>query len=333
MPVTALRSPRGRKAALVAVALAVLLAVVAAGLLRATGDRTPSSPAAVVVPSPSTLPPVVPEPVVPVVLVPDPSLRSAALPELDIAAELGPPPGPRTDPRPSAVAPPAARFALLVGVTDYRAPTVDTIGSAKDATFLAEQLLANGWLAGNVRVLLDAEATGAALREGLDWLAERSQPGTFALFHYSGHVKQKGGTREALWPVDRAFLDDTALVAALAPARGRMWVDIAGCEAGSFGDGFPTDRVLFTASSKQTEKSYEYPEWGMSIWTGLVFDLGLRQGRSDADGDGRTTVGEALRYGQYYAQAISLGQQPYGQQTPEVSGPADLGWTLADPPA
>ena len=325
----------------------MLLALVATGVERAGNDASvPSAaPAASGSVSPSALPspepPAAPAPpevpaapvVVPVVAAADPALRSAAQPDLDIVAELGPPPGPQADPRPAAVAPPAARFALLVGVTDYRAPTVDTIGSAQDATFLAAQLQASGWLPENIRVLTDAQATGAALREGLAWLAERSQPATFALFHYSGHVKQKGGTREALWPVDRGFLDDTELVRALAPARGRLWVDIAGCEAGSFGDGFPADRVLFTASSKQTEKSYEFPEWGMSIWTGLVFDLGMRQGRADADGDGRTTVGEALRFGQYYAQAISLGQKPYGRQTPEVSGPADLGFTLADPPA
>jgi hypothetical protein len=65
--------------------------------------------------------------------------------------------------------------------------------------------------------------------------------------------------------------------------------------------------VLFSGSSKATEKSYEYPPWGMSVWTGLVFDLSLRQGQADADKDGRTTMGEALRYSQYYAQAITLG--------------------------
>ena len=98
-------------------------------------------------------------------------------------------------------------------------------------------------------------------------------------------------------------------------------------------DGLPSSRILFSGSSKATEKSYEYPDWGMSVWTGLVFDLSLRQGQADADKDGRTTIGEALRYSQYYAQAITLGQRPHGRQTPHFAGAADLGWTLADPPA
>jgi len=119
----------------------------------------------------------------------------------------------------------------------------------------------------------------------------------------------------------------------LGRSQGRLWVDIAGCEAASFMDGLPSDRVLFSGSSKGTEKSYEYPPWARSVWTGLVFDLGLSQGQADADGNGRTTIGETLRYSQYYAQAITLGQKPYGRQTPQFAGAPDLGWTLADPPA
>lgn len=264
---------------------------------------------------------------------PRPSLGSAAQPDLDVASVLGPPPGPEVDRRPERTAPPQDRYAFLFGVADYRAPTTDTIGGARDVQLLRDSLVASGWLPGNVRVVTDAQATGRALRDGMAWLAAKGQPGTFALFHYSGHVKQKGGTREALWPVDRDFVDDTEVTRALSRVRGRLWVDVAGCEAGSFLPGLPSDRVLVSASSQQTEKSYEYPPWGTSVWTGLLFDLGLRQGHADADGDGRTTVGEALRWSTYYAQAVTLGQQPHGRQTPQVQGAGDLGWTLADPPA
>ena len=282
----------------------------------------------VAAPSPSPSPSVVPAPPPP-----EPVIRSAAQPELDVESILGPPPGPQDDPRPARTAAPVDRYAFLAGITNYRAPTKDTIGSVNDVLFISDQLLAAGWLPQNIRIVTDGQATGAAIRDGMAWLAAQSRPGTFALFHYSGHVKQKGGTREALWPVDRAFVNDREVTAILSRSQGRMWVDIAGCEAGSFADGLPSDRVLFSASSKQTEKSYEYPPWARSVWTGLVFDVGLRQGQADADADGRTTIGETLRYSQYYAQAITLGQRPHGRQTPQFAGAADLGWTLADPPS
>ena len=325
--------------AVIAGSLAGVLAVGTAAVVVAVPDRGTVAPQAAApvlrlplpdAPRPKINPSPRPSPVPVPVQAP---LRSAAQPDLDVASVLGPPPGPQDDPRPARTAAPADRYAFLAGVTNYRAPTVDTIGSTADVAFLRALLLRSGWLAENIRVVTDEQATGAALRDGLAWLAERGQPGTFTFFHWSGHVKQQGGTREALWPVDRDFVPDTEVTALLSRAQGRMWVDIAGCEANSFVDGLPNDRVLFSASSLQTEKSYEYPPWGMSVWTGLLFDLGLSQGQADADGDGRTTVGEALRYGQYYAQAITLGQRPYGRQTPQFSGAADLGWTLADPPA
>ena len=252
--------------------------------------------------------------------------RASALPP------LGPPPGPQYDPPPAQTAPPEQRFAFIAGITDYRAPTHDTIGAANDARFIAALLERNGWLPENIRVVTDGEATGPAIRSGLAWLAGKSTPGTFTFFHYSGHVKQVGST-EKLWPVDRAFIPDSELAAVLGRGTGKMWVDIAGCEAGGFMAGLPSSRVLFSGSSKSSQKSYEYPAWGESIWTGLLFDIGTGQGGADADHDGRVTAGEALRYATYYAQSITRGQRPYGPQTPQVAGDPIRGWTLADPPA
>ncbi|MCW2500512.1 MAG: hypothetical protein JWN87_2188 [Frankiales bacterium] len=249
-----------------------------------------------------------------------------------LEASLGPPPGPFNDPVPTATAAPADRYAFLVGVTRYRKPTHDTIAGANDVAFIRQLLLASGWRAQNIRMVTDQQATGAAVRAGLAWLAANSTPGTFTLFHFSGHVKQAGG-REKLWPYDRDFVPDSEVAAVLKQGRGKLWVDIAGCEAGGFMEDLPSSRVLVSASSKATQKSYEYPAWGESVWTGLVWDLGLLQGQADANGNGITTVGEALRYGQYYAQAITLRQQPHGRQTPQLAGDPVRGWTLDNPPA
>jgi hypothetical protein len=255
-----------------------------------------------------------------------PSARVALVPA------LGPPPGPQYDAPPAQTAPPEQRFAFLAGITHYRAPTHETIGAANDVRFIAALLERNGWLPQNIRVVTDGAATGSAIRSGLAWLAARSTAGTYTLFHYSGHVKQYGDT-ENLWPVDHDLITDSDLGSILARGSGKLWVDIAGCEAGGFMDSLPGSRVLFSGSSRSDQKSYEYPQWGESVWTGLLFDLGTSQGGADADHDGRVTAGEALRYASYYANAITRGQQPYGPQTPQVAGDDVRGWTLADPPA
>ena len=254
--------------------------------------------------------------------------------DASIRRALGPPPGAAADTAPARTAAPADRYAFLFGVSRYRKPTHDTIGGANDVQQLASLLVAQGWLAQNITVVTDEQATGTALRAGLAWLAGKSQAGrTFSLFHYSGHVRQTGGGRAALWPVDSDFVPDAAVVSALQQVRGKLWADFAGCEAAAFLPGLPSSDVLVSASSTAVQKSYEYPPWTQSVWAGLVFTLGIGQGGADADRDGRVTVGEALRYATYYAQAITFTQQPYGRQSPQSAGDPVRGWTLADPPA
>ncbi len=245
---------------------------------------------------------------------------------------LGPPPGPQTDRVPANTAAPADRYAVIVGITHYRAPTHETIGGASDARFIASSLEQAGWQSGNIRVLTDEAATGNAVRAALAWLAGKSHPGTFSFFHYSGHVQQGGG-REYLWPIDHDLISNDEVGASLHRVAGYLWVDIAGCESGGFIGSLPSNQVLVTTSSEVTQKSYEYPDWGMSVWSGLLFDLGMSQGSADANNDGTVTMGEAIRYATYYAHRLTIYQSPYGPQTPQTAGDGVLGWTLANPPA
>ncbi len=308
---------------------AVVPAVTSPASVPTTPATTPPTSAPAPSPAPPPPPPPTPKPAPPAPVAVD--RRVAVVP--GAATTLGAPPGPQVDQRPSAVAPPAQRYAVLVGITNYRSPTHDTIAGASDVRLFRTMLLEAGWLPQNIHLLADGQATGDAMRAQLRWLAARSTPGTFTLFHYSGHVKQRGGGREALWPVDRDFIDDRVVGTLLGRGTGRLWVDIAGCEAGSFAGDLPSSRVLFTGSSRGDQKAYEYPPWGLSVWTGLLLDRGTRQRAADADGDGRVTIGEATRYATYYAQGITLTQRPYGRQTPVTLGDPQRGWTLADPPA
>jgi hypothetical protein len=259
-------------------------------------------------------------------------VRSTAHTGIPIEQSLGPPPGAQSDIVPTSTAAPEDRYAFLAGVTVYRKPTHDTLAGAQDVTFIRSLLLASGWLPENIRMVRNEQATGQAVREGLNWLAAKSTPGTFTFFHFSGHVKQEGG-HEKLWPYDRQFVSDSDVASTLNRGSGKLWVDIAGCESGGFIENLPSSRVLVTTSSRSNQKSYEFPQWGESVWTGLVFDLGLGQGQADANNNGVTTIGEALRYAGYYAQAITLHQTPYGRQTPQAEGMGVRGWTLQDPPA
>ena len=249
------------------------------------------------------------------------------------AAPTGPPPLPLVQPSPSPsptpspkpkppsprVAGPTDRWALLVGITRYRSPVHQTVAGAQDAALVRDLLLRSGWRSDHIRLLTDGAATGQALADGLTWLGRHSGGGTFSLFHYSGHVKQQGG-HEYLWPVDNAFYPDSSVVTAMRNVRGMSWTSIAGCEAAGFDDGLSSKARLVTASSAVDEKSYENPQWGSSVWVGVLMDQGLRRKEADLNRDGHVTVQEAFRWGAPRATEVTRNQSPYGPQHPYLAG-------------
>src|SRR3954470_18962149 len=171
------------------------------------------------------------------------------VPVLAPSPSPSPSPAPRPSPKPAPkIAPPEDRWALLVGVTDYRSPTHDTVAGAHDAEIVRDVLLRAGWRSDHIRMLTNGAATGKALQDGLTWLISHSSSSTFSLFHYSGHVKQRAG-HEYLWSVDNSFYADSSGTQAMRGVRGISWTSIAGCEAAGFNDGLADKTHLFTASS------------------------------------------------------------------------------------
>lgn len=111
-----------------------------------------------------------------------------------------------------------AKRALCVGINDYPGADNDLAGCVNDARAWAELLRERyGFPAGDVRVLLDAEATRAGILAGLDWLLAGARAGDQLVFTNSSHgtyVADESGDEaydEALCPFDAAdglILDD-----------------------------------------------------------------------------------------------------------------------------
>ena len=245
-------------------------------------------------------------------------------PPLGPSPSPSPKPKPKPKPQPKPAAPataaPQDRWALIVGVTNYRGNVKDTVGGANDARLVRDVLLRNGWRSDRIRILTDGAATGRAVADGISWLQRNSSSRTFSFFHYSGHVKQKNG-REYLWPVDNAYIADIEVARVLRAIRGTAWTNISGCEAAGFDEGLASSRHLFTASSRVVEKSYEDRRTGYSVWSGMFYDEALRGRRAaDRNGDGRVGVYEAFDYAAPRAATYTRNQRPHGQQTPQLRG-------------
>jgi hypothetical protein len=240
----------------------------------------------------------------------------------------------------AAPAPTADKWALVVGITQYDAPTRDTVGGANDAAVVQKALLANGWPADHIRMLVDGEATAESILAGMDWLVQNSTPTSFSVFHFSGHTRQADAGHsdgdneqfhEFLWARNNQFVSDREVGARMRALQGHAWVNMSNCEAAGFEDGFAGPTKLFTAASREDEKGYERYETGHSILTGLMVKDALLGGAGDADRDGRVSLQEAFAYAAAGAPGLSAAGE-YGPQHPVMIGGDDGGqWFLGAP--
>lgn len=220
--------------------------------------------------------------------------------------------------------PASTRWALLIGINEYRGGVADNVGSRQDAEDLRTQLLASGWRDDHILLLTDRRATRADIVAGIAWLAEKTDERSVAVFHYSGHSKKWYGrdidgdgeiTDEGLWPSDGRFIVDSELVRLLDPVRPHaMWLSFATCNAAGFADpGMARPGRILTFSSGEPQKSYENPAWSNSVWGWFLFEQAFAAGLGDTDGDGRVTVEEAFTWARPRARETTSGQR-YGPQ-------------------
>jgi len=216
--------------------------------------------------------------------------------------------------------PASTRWALLIGINEYMGRVSDNIGSRQDAEDLRAHLLAQGWRDQNILLLTDRAATRTNIVDGLRWLADKSDPSSTVVFHYSGHSKKWYGqdvdgdgevTDEGLWPTDDRFIVDSELVRLLDPVdAGQAWFSFATCNAAGFADrGLARPGRVLTFSSGEPQKSYEHPQWGNSVWGYLMIDEALRAGKADTSRDGRVSVEEAWSWARPHASYTTRGQR------------------------
>ena len=244
---------------------------------------------------------------------------------------------------PASAGPPAdaPRSALVVAVSSHvnNRPAAP-LGAGGDGAGFREVLRRAGWPDGSVRLLTGSAATAANIRAGLDWLRDRSTDGSFTVFHYSGHVYQRPGDLdrdgealdEFIVPHDNKVISDRELGERLGSIRGWLWSDISGCEAAGFNEGgLFNDRRLFTGSSHEHQKSYEQPDWGMSVYTGLATRKAVLEGQGDANGDGRVSIQEMYRLAERVTPTLTSKQRK-GIQQPVIYGGGAGEWFLDSPP-
>jgi uncharacterized caspase-like protein len=199
---------------------------------------------------------------------------------------------------------------------------------ARDIAALLQQPERAGYAPGNVKVILDRNATRQAILDGLTWLANTTGVGSTALVYYSGHGGRIDSGPHAgsyLIPVDTrldalattAISSDELTVALNAIHADRLVVLLDACHSGGAGDakdigladtavyksGFGnevysqlaqgTGRAIL-ASSKSGEFSYVLPNAANSLFTQTLLEA--LDGKCRQRGDGLLRLFDIVEY-------------------------------------
>ena len=198
------------------------------------------------------------------------------------------------------------KWALLIGINDYVAPTADNIGARQDAQSIETTLVHLGWRTDHIILLTDLNATAQHIIDGIRWLAYKTRSNSTVVFHYSGHENYRWvssgsdsdrDTRDVMiWAANNRYITDDTLGYELNHVVAyHMWIDISTCRASGFDDyGMIKPGRILTYSSTVNELSYEDPYSHHSVFTWWEVILGMYDKKADTNHDGKVTVEEAF---------------------------------------
>ena len=103
------------------------------------------------------------------------------------------------------------KWAVVIGISDYRGSRYDLQYCDDDARDMYNYLLAKGYPASNIKLLLDRGATASAIINAINWLDSKEGPNSEVVFFYSGH----GSTYDGYNDGDAEYTDEAIVSADL----------------------------------------------------------------------------------------------------------------------
>lgn len=189
---------------------------------------------------------------------------------------LPPPPGqvdkeePTPEPDPS-----VDKWAVVIGISDYRGRANDLQYCDDDAKDMYDYLIARGYPAGNIKLLLDKGAKASAIMDAIDWLNSWEGPNSEAVFFYSGHGSTYDGyddgdaehTDEAIVSTDLYLILDGQLRQKFSTFESqKISFTFDTCFSGGMDDLKGSGRVV-VAACDETQYSYETSDLKHGVFT------------------------------------------------------------------
>ena len=133
------------------------------------------------------------------------------------------------------------KYAVIVGVGDYKGSQNDLSRPDVSANRIYKQLISKDWKSENIKLLLNSDAKKQIIFEELDELAQKSTENDVILFTYAGHgttLKDSNGDErfdQAIVPYCENFISDDELNTKLSQITSKgQFIIIDSCFSGGF---------------------------------------------------------------------------------------------------
>jgi hypothetical protein len=198
--------------------------------------------------------------------------------------------------------PPTNKWAVVVGIADYKGSEFDLWHPDEDAKEMASALIDNyGFASGNVKLLLNRKATYTAIVSAVDWLIANEDAESTVVFFFSGHGfraadgegwdsdTESDGYDEGIVSYDFYGLPDGFLEEKLSALESeKIALCFGSCHSGGMFDDDSdlqgANRVIASACQAD-EYGWDYLLLGNTLWGKYFVDEGLLQGLADPEGD------------------------------------------------
>jgi hypothetical protein len=211
---------------------------------------------------------------------------------------------------------PPQRWALLIGIADYRGTNSDLWHPDEDALDMKAELIEYGYPEANIKVLLNKKATANAITNAIDWLVSNEGPGDEVIFFYSGHGcrvsddwdsdVENDGMDEGIVSQDLYGITDGYLKARFSAVESTDFALLFGsCHSGGMfddDDDLQGDGRIIAAACAADQYGWDYLILDNTLWGYWFVDVGLLQDNAGS-----------IEAAQVYAYPHIVAEQPDSQ--------------------
>jgi hypothetical protein len=186
-------------------------------------------------------------------------------------------------------------WAVIVGVSEYQ--SIEDLDYADDGARELYELLSPAWGEEHIKLLIDREATKAAIRRAIEWMASNEDADDTVLFYFSGHSDPDGYMAPYDAYYEGTWISSRELRNWLRPLdSARITIILDTCHAGKFETNLSDTGRVVLMSSQGNEPSWETGDLKNGVFTYYLLEAFGEFSDSDLNLDFELSAEEIFEY-------------------------------------